>query len=231
MFPPTSFFGIVRQKFSDGKSSYSLPPIHKSFPVPEIAWKIAHKCLSAKCFGTVRQDTPHRKTCSSPPPLIHKLFRCRNFSEKLHTKVPLQSFLTLWDKLLSKENLQIPSISIYFFTTGTFLKHCTEGLLYEKFGTFLDKKNPTENLDNPSPLIRKFFHYWKFSETLHRRVPLRKFSGLRDKELPTENLDPRLKPSHPKTFSLTEFFKNTAQKGTSTKLFGNLRQNFPCGNS
>ena len=33
-------------------------------------------------------------------------------------------------------------------------------------------------------------------------------------------------PTYPKSFSLPEFFWNTAQKGSSTKCFGTLRQKF-----
>ena len=42
---------------------------------------------------------------------------------------------------------------------------------------------------SPHALIRKLFRYRKFSETEHRKVPLRSFSELRDKKMSTEIRD------------------------------------------
>ena len=71
------------------------------------------------------------------------------------------------------------------------------------------------------PLRNKIFRYRKFSETQHRRVPLRNFSVQWDNKFSIENRDIALLE---KNFSIPEIFWNTAQKGFSTKFFGTVRQ-------
>ncbi len=133
----TKCFGTVRQKIFDGKSWYSpLPSYPYTFSLPEIFWNTPPKGSSTKCFGTVRQKIFDGKSWYSPlPPLIHTLFRYRKLSETQHRRVHLQNFSALWDKKFSTENLDTPPplLSINFFATGKFLKHSTEGFLYEMF--------------------------------------------------------------------------------------------------
>ena len=81
-------------------------------------------------------------------------------------------------------------LSIDFFATGKILKHSTEGFFYEMF-RHCETKNfrRKKSWHFPFPLIHKLFRYQKFSETEHRRVPLRKVSVLWDKKFPTKNRD------------------------------------------
>ena len=61
------------------------------------------------------------------------------------------------------------------------------------FGTVRQKKIRRKILILPPPLlIHKLIRYQKFSETQHRRVPLRKVSVLWDKKFSTENRDKTL---------------------------------------
>ena len=78
---------------------------------------------------------------------------------------------------------------------------------YEIFRRWV-KKFSTETLDTPSlpPFIHKIFCYQKFSETLHRKVPLRKVSVLWDKIISTHNTRPLLLSL---TFFFTKVFWNT----------------------
>ena len=71
-----------------------------------------------------------------------------------------------------------PVLSINFFATGNFLKHSTEGFPTIFFGTVRQKNLRRKTLDTPlPPLFHKLFRYRKFSETHHRRLPQRNFSG------------------------------------------------------
>ena len=74
----------------------------------------------------------------------------------------------------------------------------------------------------PLPLIHKLFRYQNFSETQHRRVPLRNISALWDRKFSTENLDiPPPTPSHP---NLSIPVINDTLKCSPTKFFGAVRQ-------
>ena len=84
------------------------------------------------------------------------------------------------------------------------------------------------NLDTPPPLTHKLFGYRKFSETQHRRLPVRNFSALGDKIISTENLDT---PSTPliQTFAIPEI--NATVKDSPTEVFGTVRQKIFDGKS
>ena len=69
-------------------------------------------------------------------------------------------------------------LSIFFFVTGNFLEYSTEGFPCQRFRHRQTKKNSTENLDNPRPLIHNLFRNQKFSQTQLTSVPLRNFSAL-----------------------------------------------------
>ena len=56
----------------------------------------------------MRQKIFDGKSSYSPPPLIHKLFGHRKFSETQHRRVTLRNFSALWDKKFSTENLDTP---------------------------------------------------------------------------------------------------------------------------
>ena len=85
-----------------------------------------------------------------------------------------------WDKILSTQNGDTPPpvLSINFFATGNFLKHSTEGFPYHILRHCETKNLRRKTLDTPlPPLFHKLFRYRKFSETHHRRLPQRNFSG------------------------------------------------------
>ena len=67
------------------------------------------------------------------PLLCMKIFDTTIFLK--HRKGLLRSFSVLWDKNISTENLDTtpPLLSINFFANGNFLRHSTEGFLYEIF--------------------------------------------------------------------------------------------------
>ena len=133
----------------------------------------------------MRQKVFGRKSWYSPPPLIHKVFRYRKFSEKQHRRVPLRNFSVLWDKKISTENRDITLWSIKFFDTRNLwhtegfpqenFRHCDTKIFYKKSWY--------------SPLKHKVFRNRKFSETQHRMVPLRNFSELWDNKFSIENRD------------------------------------------
>ena len=84
------------------------------------------------------------------------------------------------------------------------------------FGT-VRQKISTEKLDTPPPPpIHKLFGYRKFSETQHRRLPVRNFSALWDKKMSTENLDTP-PPSYP------NFFDTRNQCSSKGFPYGNFR--------
>ena len=78
-------------------------PLIQTFSIPEIIATV--KDSPTEIFGTVRQEFFDGKSWySPPPPLIHKLFRYRKFSETQHRRVHLPNFSALWDKKISTEN-------------------------------------------------------------------------------------------------------------------------------
>ena len=83
-----------------------------------------------------------------------------------------------------------PVLAMNFFATWKFLKHSIEGFRYRIFQHCETQNFRGKLLILPSPpVIHKLFGYRLFSETKHRRVPLRSFSALSDKKFSTEPLD------------------------------------------
>ena len=94
-------------RYSETKTSTenrdTPPPLIQTFSIPEISEIL--KGPPTKFFGTVRQKIFDRKSWNSPPPpLIHKLFSCRKFSETQHRRIHLPNFSALWDKKISTQN-------------------------------------------------------------------------------------------------------------------------------
>ena len=112
---PTNIFGTARQKIFDGESWY--PPLlsinffatglflkHGS---EEFHYEVFRHC--EKKFLTENRDT-------TPPPVSSiNFFDSTNFVKK--RRVPLRSFLVLWDNKFSMENRDIPLLGIKFFAT------------------------------------------------------------------------------------------------------------------
>ena len=90
---------------------------------------------------------------------------------------PTNIFGTVRQKNSTENLVTPPFLSIKFFATGNFLKHSTERFPYKIFRHCETKKFRRKILLLPL-LIHKVFRYRNFSETQHRRVPLRNFSAL-----------------------------------------------------
>ena len=114
------------------------PPIHKLFRYRKFS-ETQDRRVHLRNFSAMWDQKITTENLDTPllPLLIHKLFRCRKISETQHRRVHLQIFSALWDKNFSTENRDTPPppphSSINFFATGKFLKHSTEGFLYEIF--------------------------------------------------------------------------------------------------
>ena len=153
------------------------------------------------------------------PPIMHKIFRYPNFSETMEG-CP-RYFSALWDKKFLTQNHDTPSpppLSTNFFGTRNFLKHRSEGLLYEIF-----RHCETKKLDTKlwySSLNHKVFRYPKL--VTHWRVPLRNFSALWDIKISTENRD--MPPPIHKLFSIPEIFWKTEGFLYKAFRFGLVRQ-------
>ena len=100
------------------------------------------------------------------------------------------------------------------------------------FGTVRQKVSDGKPCFSPL-LLRKLFGYRNFSETRHRRVPLRHFSTLWDENFSTENCDTHflLLPFFHKVFWILENFWNTAQNGFHKNFFGTVKQTIFDGKS
>ena len=130
---PLKVFGSMTQKNIDRNSWYS--------PFISIDFFAAGKILKHSTEGLLYETFRHcetkifrGKSWYFPLPFIHKQFRNQKNSETQHRGVPQRNASVLWDKQFSMENLDTPPfLSFYFFANGKFLKHSTEGLLYELF--------------------------------------------------------------------------------------------------
>ena len=118
-------------------------------------------------FGNVRQKIFDGKSWYSLPPLIHKLFRYRTFSETQIRRVPLRNFSALWDKKLLTKNRDTPPPLLYinFFDTRNFLKQRRVHL--RSFSVMWENKFSIENRDLPLIGINVFATR---NSLKHRRV-------------------------------------------------------------
>ena len=102
--------------------------------------------------------------------ILCSFFNTENF---WNTRVPLRIFSVLWDKRVSRENRDIPFLSIKYFDRRNFLKN--EGFPYEIFGnvrkSFFDKIVIHH--------LMQFFLFQIFSE--EKGAPRKFFSSLRQK--------------------------------------------------
>ena len=125
-----------------------------------------------------------------PPPLIHKLFGYRKFSETQHRSVPLRNFSALWDKKILTENRDAPSLLpssllIHKFFRSQKFCETQKGYPTKFFGTA--RQQIFYRKSWYSPHRHKIFRYPKLMK--HWRVPLPTFLALWDKKFSTENLD------------------------------------------
>ena len=145
----------------------------------------------------MRQKVFDGKSWYSPPPLIHKLFRYRTFSETQIRRVPLRIFSALWDKNFDTKSWH-NSLKHEIFRYPKLVTHWRVPL--RNFSVLWDKKFSIEGRDI-SLLGIKFFDTRK------------NFDG--------EPWYPS--PSYAWNFSIQEFFSIT--EGFPTKFFGIVKQN------
>ena len=90
----------------DGKSWYYAPhTLIQTFSIPEINETLKDPPPPpTEIFGTVRQKIFDRKSWNSPPPLIHKLFRYRKFSETAQKGSPTKFFGTVRQKNFDRKS-------------------------------------------------------------------------------------------------------------------------------
>ena len=160
---------------------------------------------------------------SLPRPVIHKVFRYRNFFGTQHRRVPLRNVLVLWDNKLLTEKRDTHSTPTKFFGAvgqynfdgkSWYLHHPlssvfsipqiiwnTIRLCYEVIGYCETKcfRRKLVVLIPPDLLFMKFFYTRTILERSTEAVPLRKFLVLSDNSFSTENCNTH-SPSPPKFF-------------------------------
>ena len=120
------------------------------------------------------------------PPLWCTKYTTRKFL--IHRSVPpTKLFGTVWQLFFDGKSWYspLPLLSKNFFATGHFLKHTSEGFLYESF-----RSCETKNFEKtviPSLLCMRIFDTRILSK--HRRVLLRNLSALWDKDFSKEFSD------------------------------------------
>ena len=97
------------------------------------------------------------------------------------------NFSVVWDNTFSTTNRDPPPLSTKYFHTRKFLKH-RKVPSAKVSGVFRQKIIDGKFWYSPI-FMQKLFRYRTFSETQHRRIPLRKLSALRDKNFSAGNLD------------------------------------------
>ena len=115
--PPTNFFGTVRQRSFERKSWYALP-IHNFF-----RWKIILKNegFHLRNFSVLWEIQLSTKSWYT--------ILCNFFNPEYFWNTEI--FSVLWDKKVSRENRDIPFLSIKLFDTRNFLRNA--GSTYELF--------------------------------------------------------------------------------------------------
>ena len=138
---PTIYFGTVRQKNFDGKSWYFPSLLYINFFATGNFWNTPQKCSSTNFFSALWDKNISTENRAITLWSI-KFFDTRNFLK--HRRVPLRSFLVLWDKtILTKScdtrplsNPQHISIAEIFWNTERFLdesfRHCETKIFQPK---------------------------------------------------------------------------------------------------
>ena len=156
---------------------------NKIFRYPKLCE--TQKGSSTKGFGTVKQNSFDGKSWY-PAPLIHLTFLDTRRLLKLG-RVSLRTFSVVWENTFSTTNRDPPPLSTKYFHTKKFLKH--RKVPPPKFWGVFRQKIFDGKFSNSPLFIQKLFRYRTFSETQHRRIPLKNMSALWDKNFSTENLD------------------------------------------
>ena len=158
------------------------------------------------------------------PLLGIKFFDTRIFLK--HRKVPIPKVSsTVRQKKLSV-NFDTPHfLSKNFFATGKFLITRTKWFPYEAF-QYCEARIFWQKIvilpRSPPFSFKKFIGTWNFVK--NRKVPLRKFSAFLDKNIQWKVLI--LPTLYQETFSLPDFFWDTAQTDSPKNIIGTVRQKF-----
>ena len=166
----------------------------------------------------------------SPPPLIHKLFGYRKFSETQHKRFELRNFSALETKGFRRKILILPPPLSYSNFFGTRNQCNSKGFPYANFRHCETKNFRRKILILPPPLLSiNFFATGNFLKHSTEGFTCETFRQCETKGFRRKIVI--LPPTHPKTFSLPENFWNTAPKGSSAKYFGTVRQKIFDGKS
>ena len=147
---PTKFFGTVGQNNFDGKSWY--PPPFSSLTFFDTRYFLKHREFPRRNFSALWDKKFSKENLDTPPPLIHKLFRYREFSETQQRRVQLRIFSARWDRKFSTENLDTPPLFIHkLFRYREFSETQQRRVQLRIFSALWDKKISTVNHDTPPP--------------------------------------------------------------------------------
>ena len=135
---------------------------------------------------------------------------------------PTKFFGTVRQKVLTENrDISPPPLILIFFRDQKFSEAQIRKVSLRNFSALWDKIFDTKSWHNS--LKPKIFRYPKLMT--HWWVPLRSFSALSDKKF-WQKIVIFPPPSYPYLFSRPESFRSTDQKGSSTKFFGTVIQNF-----
>ena len=177
----TKFFGTLRQEIFDGKSWYS-PLLSINFFATGIFLTHSTEGFTRK-FSALWYKKFSTENLDTPPPLIHKLFRYREFSETQQRRVQLWIFSALWDKKISTVNLDTPPPPLIhkLFRYREFSETQQRRVQLRIFSALWDTKflggKSWYSPPPPLSLIHKLFRPRKFSESQPRTVRVRNFFG------------------------------------------------------
>ena len=203
-----------------------LPVFPWTFPLPEIFWNTAQKSSSTKCFGTARQKIFDGKPYSPPPPppLSLDFFATGFFLIRSTESCPCEIFRHCETKNFRRRILILPLLSPHLlsklFRHPKLMKNWKIPL--RKFSAVWDNffRRKIVILPPPSsPFFHELFRYRKFSETQHKRVPLRNVSVLRDKRFSPENLILRPPPPLSIDFFATGLFLKRSTESCPCEIF------------
>ena len=115
------FLALWDKIFSTENLDTPPPFIHKHFFATGHFLKHRSEGFPYEFFWHCETKNFRRKMLILPPPLILKIFRYQKFVKQ--RRVPLWSFLVLWDNKFFYRKPWYPLLGIKFFDTRNFLRH------------------------------------------------------------------------------------------------------------
>ena len=174
----TKFFGTVRQKNFDGKSWY--PPPLLSLTFFDTRDFLKHRKVPRRNFSALWDKKFCRRKLDTPPPLIHKLFGYRKFSETQHRTVPLRNFSALWDKkIFDGKSWYYPPLLIQLFSVPE--SNATVKDSPTEISGTVRQKIFEKSWYSPPPLSRNFFATGNFWSTEEKVSSTKCFGSVRQK--------------------------------------------------